>query len=163
VLLLKNLLYTLIVPGAVAVYFPLRIARDVPWPGWGVAQFVALVPVVLGAAVYFRCLWAFATAGRGTPAPIDPPLRLVMTGLYRYVRNPMYLGVLLIIAGWVLFFQYSELVKFWLITALVLHALVRIGEEPLLRRRFGDAYLEYCRRVNRWVPRFAAARDLIES
>jgi protein-S-isoprenylcysteine O-methyltransferase Ste14 len=121
---------------------------------------VALVPVVLGAAVYFRCLWAFGTSG-GTPALVDPPRRLVVTGAYRHVRNPMYLAVLLTIAGWVLFFQYSELVKFWLITALVLHALVRIVEEPLLRRTFGDAYAEYCRSVNRWIPWLTRARDLI--
>jgi protein-S-isoprenylcysteine O-methyltransferase Ste14 len=160
-LLLKNVLYTLIIPATAAVYLPLLIAQDVRFPDWGVAQFAALVPLALGAAGYFRCLWEFGKAGRGTPAPIDPPQRLVVTGLYRYVRNPMYLGVLLIVAGWALFFQYSELVKYWLITALVLHGLVRIAEEPLLRRKFGDAYLEYCRSVNRWVPRLTPVRDLI--
>jgi protein-S-isoprenylcysteine O-methyltransferase Ste14 len=160
-LLLKNALYTLIIPATAAVYLPLLIAQDVRFPDWGVAQLAALVPLALGAAVYFRCLWEFGNAGRGTPAPIDPPQHLVVTGLYRYVRNPMYLGVLLIVAGWALFFQYSELVKYWLITALVLHGLVRIAEEPLLRRKFGDAYLEYCRSVNRWVPRLTPVRDLI--
>jgi protein-S-isoprenylcysteine O-methyltransferase Ste14 len=160
-LVLKNVLYTLVIPATAAVYLPLLIAQDVRFPDWGVAQFAALVPLALGAAVYFRCLWEFGSAGRGTPAPIDPPQRLVVTGLYRYVRNPMYLGVLLIVAGWALFFQYSELVKYWLITALVLHGLVRIGEEPLLRRKFGDAYAVYCCYVNRWIPRLTPARNLI--
>jgi protein-S-isoprenylcysteine O-methyltransferase Ste14 len=162
VLLLKNALYTLIVPGTVALYLPLVIAQDVPWPGWGAAQFAALVPLALGAVIYLRCLWAFGTIGRGTPAPIDPPQQLVVTGLYRHVRNPMYLGVLTALAGWVLFFQYSELAKFWLITALVLHGLVRI-EEPLLRRKFGAAYAEYCRSVNRWLPRLTPAAGLTAS
>lgn len=66
---------------------------------WTVAQFAALVPLTLGAAIYFRCLWEFAVRGRGIPAPLDHPKQLVVTGLYLYVRNPMYLGVLTVLAG----------------------------------------------------------------
>jgi protein-S-isoprenylcysteine O-methyltransferase Ste14 len=160
VLLLKNIFFTLLVPGTVGVYVPLLLAGEARWPEWGAAQAVALVPLALGTVVYLRCLWAFGAVGRGTPAPIDPPRRLVVTGLYRYVRNPMYLGVLLVIAGWVVFFQSETLLTYGAVTALVLHLFVVLIEEPLLRRKFGDAYSEYSRTVNRWLPKLAPAPDL---
>jgi protein-S-isoprenylcysteine O-methyltransferase Ste14 len=101
-LFLKNLLFTVLVPGTVAVFLPYwMVARS--------GQALTVDPVrlllagplmLLGATIYFWCLWDFAVTGRGTPAPIDPPKHLVVRGLYRYVRNPMYVGVLLVIAGW---------------------------------------------------------------
>src|SRR5437867_2949163 len=72
---------------------------------WGKPQYLALLPAVLGAAVYGRCVWDFGSVGRGTPAPIDPPKVLVVRGLYRYVRNPMYLGVLCALSGEAVFFE----------------------------------------------------------
>jgi hypothetical protein len=86
-LFLKDLLFTVIVPGAVAVYVPLRLAAGREWlpSRWGVAQSAALLLLACGCAVYFWCLWDFAVFGRGTPAPIDAPRRLVVRRLYRYV------------------------------------------------------------------------------
>jgi protein-S-isoprenylcysteine O-methyltransferase Ste14 len=159
-LFLKNLLFTVIVPGTVAVYVPLGLA-----PGrwglparWGVVQYAALLPLAAGCAVYFWCLWDFAAFGRGTPAPVDAPRRLVVRGLYRHVRNPMYVGVLLVIAGWAVLFQSPRTLGYGLIVALFFHLFVVAVEEPSLRGKFGDTYVRYCREVRRWVPRFSLGR-----
>jgi protein-S-isoprenylcysteine O-methyltransferase Ste14 len=159
-LFLKNLLFTVVVPGAVAVYFPLGLAggRGAWPPRWGLMQYAALLPLACGCAVYFWCLWDFAAFGRGTPAPVDAPRRLVARGLYRYVRNPMYVGVLLVIAGWALLFQSSRVLGYGGIVALFFHLFVVAVEEPSLRRKFGDSYERYCREVRRWVPRVSPGR-----
>ncbi len=101
-LLLKNLLFTVFVQGTVAVLIPYRIvSRAGPGVVVEPARLLLAAPLfVVGAAIYRWCLWDFAVTGRGTPALIDPPKQLVVRGLYRYVRNPMYLGVLLVVAGW---------------------------------------------------------------
>ncbi len=153
-LLLKNLLFTVLVPGTVAVFLPYRIVvRD------GEALHVAPVRVlfagpliILGAATYLWCLWDFAVAGRGTPAPIDPPKHLVVRGLYRYVRNPMYVGVLLMIAAWAALFGSRAVLGYGAVVAVIFHLFVVLVEEPMLRRRFGEAYDAYCERVRRWMP-----------
>ena len=159
-LFLKNLLFTVIVPGTVAVYGPFRLAasREGLPAGWGVLQVVALLPLACGGVIYFWCLWDFATFGRGTPAPIDAPKRLVVRGLYRYVRNPMYVGVLLVIAGWAVLFQSPRILGYGLIVALFFHLFVVAVEEPSLRGKFGDSYVRYCREVRRWVPRSSRGR-----
>jgi protein-S-isoprenylcysteine O-methyltransferase Ste14 len=159
-LFLKNLLFTMLVPGAVAVYIPLRLASGswVPPQRWGAVQCAALLPLATGCAVYFWCLWDFATFGRGTPAPIDAPRRLVVRGLYRYVRNPMYVGVLLVIAGWALLFRSPRVVVYGAAVALFFHLFVVAVEEPTLRGKFGRSYERYCREVGRWVPRVGRGR-----
>src|ERR687888_2119246 len=98
-LLLKNLLFTLVLPATIGVYVPLLLARGRPARA-GLMFLFALALLASGGIIYAWCVWDFAVFGRGTPAPIDPPKRLVVRGLYRYVRNPMYLGVLLVAAGW---------------------------------------------------------------
>jgi HD superfamily phosphohydrolase YqeK len=97
-------------------------------------------------------VWDFATAGRGTPAPIDPPKELVVRGLYRTVRNPMYVGVLAVIAGWLVLFRSWALVEYATVVALFFYGFVVLVEEPMLRRRFGPAYDAYRRKVRRWMP-----------
>ncbi len=102
VLLLKDLLFTVIVPGVVAVYVPLTLAGagvEALLAGWSPSRLIALVPLTAGAVLYLWCLWEFAARGCGTPAPFDAPRRLVVRGPYRWVRNPMYLGVELVILG----------------------------------------------------------------
>lgn len=152
----KNFLFTVLVPGTVAVYVPLRIAASrfgSLAPHWGTYQIAALFPLSIGAGIYFWCLWEFAVRGRGTPAPIDAPKHLVARGLYEYVRNPMYIGVLLVIAGWAMFFQSWRVLVYGAAVGLFFHLFVVMIEEPLLRKKFGEAYVGYCRRVGRWVPR----------
>ena len=160
-LLLKNIAFTLLIPGSVAYYIPLWIAgsrRGEVASGGIVQNVAALALLLLGTAVYLWCLWDFATVGRGTPAPIDAPKRLVARGLYSYVRNPMYVGVLVVIVGWALLFGDLRLLGYAVGVGAVCHTFVVWVEEPLLRRRFGDAYLRYCASVGRWLPRRRGTR-----
>jgi protein-S-isoprenylcysteine O-methyltransferase Ste14 len=118
-------------------------------------RWLGVLPSVLGFAVALRCVWDFAWTGRGTPAPVAPPQRLVAVGFYRFVRNPMYLGL----AGgwiglWVVLGHASPLVIAALVAVtLGVHLFVVFYEEPTLRGKFGTDYEEYCRNVNRWRPR----------
>ena len=154
-LLLKNLLFTVFVPGTVAGFVPYRIVtRTTGMFSWDAGRLLLAAPVaVLGLSIYFWCLWDFAVAGRGTPAPIDPPKQLVVRGLYRRVRNPMYLGVLLVVAAWALLFRSGVVLAYGVAVGLLFHLFVVLVEEPVLRRRFGAAYESYWRTVPRWVPR----------
>ena len=118
-------------------------------------RWIAAIPSVLGFAVALRCVWDFGWTGRGTPAPIAPPQRLVVVGFYRYVRNPMYVGFA---AGWIglwVVFGHANLEAILAVAAVALcvHLFVMLYEEPTLRSKFGDDYREYCRNVPRWLPR----------
>lgn len=153
-LFLKNFLFTVFVPGTVAVFVPYRIlTRASPGLAFELSRLVWSAPLFLvGAGIYFWCLWDFAVTGRGTPAPIDPPKRLVVRGLYRHVRNPMYLGVLLVVAAWAVLSRSGRVVEYGLGVAIAFHLFVVLVEEPLLRHRFGASYEAYCRAVGRWLP-----------
>lgn len=156
-LLLRNLLFTLLVPGTVAVAVPLLLAGDRPRASGGLLA-LACVLLGAGAAVYAWTVWDFAAYGRGTPAPIDAPRRLVVRGLYRWTRNPMYVGVLCVILGQALLFRAWALVLYAAGVALAFHLFVRLYEEPHLRRSFGEAYETYRARVPRWLPRPGGGR-----
>jgi protein-S-isoprenylcysteine O-methyltransferase Ste14 len=114
--------------------------------------------MVLGAGILFWCIRDFVTRGRGTLAPIDPPKQLVVQGLYRYVRNPMYLGVLILLLGEAAFFQSIALLRYTAAWFIIVNFLVVLYEEPSLRRRFGDSYDRYFGLVHRWVPTRPARR-----
>ena len=147
-LLLKNLLFTLVIPGTVAGWGPHWILRDAR----PVSPAAGLPVGVIGLLIYLWCLWDFAVGGRGTPGPWDPPRTLVVRGLYRYMRNPMYVGVLLVIAGWALVYRSGAVAQYGVVVALAFHIWIMLFEEPQLRRLFGDSYIEYARRVHRWLP-----------
>lgn len=150
-LILKNLLFTLLVPGTVAVVVPLAIGGEVVDSiGW-IA--VAIELVTVGGAIYAWCVWDFASFGRGTPAPIDAPKRLVVRGLYQWVRNPMYVGVLFVIAGMAVLHDDWAIALYGAAVWLAFHVFVVYYEEPHLRRAFGAEYESYCSRVHRWLPR----------
>ncbi len=153
VLFLKILVFTVLVPGTVAGYFPWSIVRDVPLviTPWVIP---AGLCSVIGVAIYFWCAYDFAVVGRGTPAPIDAPKRLVVRGLYQYVRNPMYVGVLTVLAAWDMFYRTEELLKYTLAVFVLFNLLVFLYEEPNLQRLFGDEYSDYRSKVGRWLPRF---------
>jgi protein-S-isoprenylcysteine O-methyltransferase Ste14 len=124
-------------------------------PNW---RWLAALPSILGFAVALRCIWDFGWTGRGTPAPVSPPRRLVVVGFYRYVRNPMYLGFA---AGWIglwVVFGHARLATIAGVAAAAIgvHLFVVFYEEPTLRGKFGADYEEYCRNVNRWWPRMRA-------
>ncbi len=151
ILFLKNLLFTVLVPGTVAVVIPYWIGsrRGAPAP-W---RYAAVLSWAIGGAIYLRCVWDFAVTGRGTPAPIDAPKVLVVKGLYRYVRNPIYVGVLLVVLGWAVYFGSLALLVYAACLALLFHLFIVLVEEPVLRRQFGESYEHYCRSVHRWLPR----------
>ena len=152
-LLLKNLLFTLLVPGLVAVCVPLIIAQDratAPAPLF----VLGLLALAAGGSIYAWCVWDFASFGRGTPAPMDAPRKLVVRGLYRYTRNPMYLGVLTVLLGWALLYQAATLLLHALGVGISFHLMIVLYEEHHLERVFGDEYQSYRARVRRWLPRF---------
>jgi len=107
----------------------------------------------LGLGFYAWCAWDFATFGRGTPAPIDPPRVLVARGLYRTMRNPMYVGVCAVLLGEVLVSDSKPLLVFLIGTWICMYLFVLLYEEPALSRKFGMSYEDYRRRVPRWIPR----------
>ncbi len=98
-LLLKNLLFTILAPGTVAVFLPQYIAGDKS-PASGGLRALALILVGIGRLIYACCVWDCVSHGKGMPAQIDAPKQLVIQGLYRLTRNPMYLSVLTVILGW---------------------------------------------------------------
>jgi len=157
-LLFKNLLFTVVVPGTVAVYVPLLLTRGQRVGSSG-ASIAATLFLVAGAAIYSWCIWDFARFGRGTPAPIDAPKKLVARGLYRYTRNPMYLGVLCTILGWASMFRSGRLLLYAVGIGLCFHLFVVLYEEPHLQEAFGASYEDYRSRVNRWLPRIARRPD----
>ncbi len=154
-LFLKNLLFTVIVPGVVAGWVPLRwFERHARWPDeWHWPHWFGAVIFALGAAGYFHCLWLFAAYGRGTPAPIDLPKKLVQRGLYRWVRNPMYLAVLAVVAGEGVFLRSWHIGVYFVCLACALHLFVALYEERVLSFQFGAMYEDYRRDVPRWLPR----------
>ena len=103
-----------------------------------------------GAALAVTCVLVFATLGKGTPAPFDPPRRLVTRGPYALVRNPMYVGAWLALAGAALYFESLELVLFDGLFVAATVAFVLLYEEPTLRSLFGNEYDRYCATVGRW-------------
>jgi len=135
-------------------------------PGWlglqretaGSWRWLAAIPSALGFAVALRCIWDFGWTGRGTPAPMIPPRRLVVVGPYRYVRNPMYVGFAVGWIGlWIIFGHANPaVIAAVALASLGVHLFVVLYEEPTLRKKFGADYEEYCQHVRRWLPRVKA-------
>jgi protein-S-isoprenylcysteine O-methyltransferase Ste14 len=147
-----------------AIWFvvaPVLVAGVVPWwlTGWEVGrtwlslQVLGALLVTAGTAVLLDAFTRFVREGKGTPAPVAPPTRLVVGGLYRFVRNPMYVAVVLVIIGQALMLGRLGLWLYAGATWLVTVAFVRWIEEPMLRTRFGWDYEIYRRAVPAWVPR----------
>jgi protein-S-isoprenylcysteine O-methyltransferase Ste14 len=153
-LALRALLAFLALPGTATVLVPWFLLR---WRGAGVAAgpastIAGALVAAAGAVVLGWCVVDFARIGRGTLAPVDPPTVLVRRGLYRVVRNPMYVGVLTLLFGEALLFGSSAIAVWALLLAAAFHARVVRWEEPVLREMFGPAFDEYCRSVPRWLP-----------
>ena len=156
---LRSLLWTILMPGVVAGY--------VPWTFFGLdrARWQWSAPFLTGALVtaagmtlLAACVVEFARSGRGTLSPVDPPRHLVVRGLYRYVRNPMYLSVSAILIGEVLLIRSLPLAVYWAVWFAFVNLFVMAYEEPWLRDQFGDSYAEYAARVGRWLPRLPESR-----
>jgi protein-S-isoprenylcysteine O-methyltransferase Ste14 len=124
----------------------------------GPAQVAGGIATLCGAALVLWCVATFAFVGRGTPAPFDPPRRLVVRGPYRHVRNPMYLGAILALCGGALFYETRALVTYAAVFAVILQLFVVLYEEPTLRATFGEEYEAYRLQVRRWWPRIGCRR-----
>jgi protein-S-isoprenylcysteine O-methyltransferase Ste14 len=116
-------------------------------------RYLGIVMVLAGAYPLADSMVRFVHEGRGTPEPLHPTEKLVITGLYRYVRNPMYLGALIMILGQAVFFENWQVAVFGMIAWGASFVFVLVYEEPTLRKKYGAEYEEYCRRVARWVPK----------
>jgi protein-S-isoprenylcysteine O-methyltransferase Ste14 len=154
--ILKTILFTIFVPGTVAVLIPRWLLGGFTTLESGPVTWLGVLITLAGAAIYFRCAWEFAVRGLGTPAPIAPTKFLVTTALHRYIRNPMYIGVALVIAGQSALFRSIHLLEYAALMLLIAHIFVILYEEPTLQRQFGESYEEYRRAVPRWIPRFRA-------
>jgi protein-S-isoprenylcysteine O-methyltransferase Ste14 len=153
---LRTALFTLLVPGAVLVLVPAALLASGLGPplNFGPARWAGLLPLVLGLTAIGVCFAEFVRRGRGTPAPYDPPRELVVAGLYRYVRNPQYVGVLLVVVGEALLAEAAILLGYSALLAVGYHLFVRYYEEPTLGRLFGESYSRYCGEVPRWLPKW---------
>jgi protein-S-isoprenylcysteine O-methyltransferase Ste14 len=151
----RAIVYSTLFIALLLVYLPTRVLSwsgivrpaAIAWP-----HIMGLIVGSIGALVALSCIFTFAWLGSGTPAPFDPPRRLVIRGPYRFVRNPMYIGAGLALAGAALFFKSMPLLAYGGLFLLVTHLFVVYYEEPALRRTFGQEYQAYCRRVRRWLP-----------
>ncbi|MEO8348450.1 MAG: isoprenylcysteine carboxylmethyltransferase family protein [Acidobacteriota bacterium] len=157
---LRALFFTILMPGTVVVVIPsMLLRREAPAGPFAFQplRLQGLILLVVGAAALFWCIRDFAVSGRGTLAPVDPPRRLVRVGLYRYVRNPMYVAVITTLVGEALFFGSRTLAIYAGFAWLVFHLFVLLYEEPRLRELFGTDYVTYRALVPRWIPRLRVA------
>jgi protein-S-isoprenylcysteine O-methyltransferase Ste14 len=151
----RAITYATLFIGLMLIYVPARVLSwsgivrpaAIEWP-----QIIGMIIGSMGAVAALTCVLTFALIGRGTPAPFDPPRRLVIRGPYRFVRNPMYIGAGLALAGAALFYKSVHLLAYSGIFLLAAHLFVVWYEEPTLRRTFGPEYEAYCHRVRRWWP-----------
>lgn len=161
-MILRHAASILALPVTVAIVIPSLFLRfgagpgDAPLP----MRILGLAAAGIGLVLAVSTIRDFATRGRGTLAPWDPPRRLVVSGPYRHVRNPMISGMILILLGETLWFA-SPALAAWTAFAVVLNAVyIPLVEEKSLARRFGEEYEEYRRNVPRWVPRVSAWRGV---
>ena len=152
--LLQTAIFTIFVPGTVAGYVPWRLRETSSLQVAGAQRWAAFAVLALGVAIYlYTAFWGFAVVGGGTPAPIAPTKTLVVRGLHRFVRNPMYIGVLCVVAGQAWLFWSKALLVYAMLLWLGFHLFVLAYEEPTLRRQFGESYERYRAAVPRWIPR----------
>jgi protein-S-isoprenylcysteine O-methyltransferase Ste14 len=152
---LRTILFTILVPETELVLLPLVVVNLELGPRveLGLASYLGIVPLLVGLVIILRCFVDFVGCGRGTPAPYDPPRELVVAGLYCFVRNPQYVGVVLVIVGQALLCGMVVLFGYAVLMAVGYHLFVRYYEEPTLGRLFGDPYARYRAAVPRWLPR----------
>src|SRR6266446_4610572 len=157
--LLGSAIFLVIAPGTLAVYVPWTFTRwrmAPPLFGFSSWRILAGVMIAAGLPVLLDSFARFAIQGLGTPAPIAPPQHLVVSGLYRYVRNPMYVAVSSLVFGQGLLFGSVQVLKYGVAVVVGFHLFVLLYEEPVLREKFGGEYDDYCKNVRRWWPRARA-------
>ncbi len=151
-----SVVFLVVVPGTVAGAVPFWMTRwrlQPPFLGLPGPRVVGGMLVLLGVASLVESILRFALVGLGTPAPVAPPTRLVVSGQYRLVRNPMYVAVLATVLGQALLLGSIALLRYAVVLWVFFEAFVLLYEEPALRARFGASYDTYRRNVRRWWPR----------
>ena len=154
--LVRAVTYSALFIGLLLIYLPNRIlaSAGITQPAaFGPWQVAGMLVGVCGAAIAIACILTFVSVGRGTPAPFDPPRRLVVRGPYRFVRNPMYVGAGLALTGAALFYRSIPLGAYAGVFLVLLHLFVIFYEEPTLRETFDGDYESYCEQVGRWWPK----------
>ena len=154
--LIKVLFLMILGPGSVVIYIPCFLlffsgSSDLIKFGW--LQYLGILPVTAGIIISLWCFIDFIFKGEGTPVPTDPPKKLVVSGLYRLVRNPMYIGILILLFGEAVFFKSFILIGYTVCVYCLFHVFIIGFEEPSLRIKFGKEYEEYCALVPRWIIR----------
>jgi protein-S-isoprenylcysteine O-methyltransferase Ste14 len=163
--LVRAIAYAALFIGLVLVFLPAQMlsGAGVARPAQlGAPQVAGMIVGAAGATVAIWCILTFVLIGRGTPAPFDPPRRLVVRGPYKHVRNPMYLGAGLALVGAALFYETGVLWAYAAGFLMLMHLVVVLYEEPALRRVFGEDYQAYCRHVRRWWPTPSHGRETRE-
>ena len=156
-LFLRSVFFTILQPGTVAVLIPYWLISSRGGSAFTSRQslrYPGLPLIVIGAATLLWCIWDFFASGRGTISPIDPPKHLVVRGLYRYVRNPMYVAVVMILLGETIFFSSLAVLIEAGVFFVLANMFVALYEEPILKRKFGESYERYKQTVGRWIPRY---------
>ena len=151
-----SVVFLFVAPGIVAGVIPWSISRYVQQPplfGVEPVRWLGVLLLALGAVLLAETFARFALQGLGTPAPIAPTRTLVVTGSYRFVRNPMYVAVVSLILGQGLWFGNWLVLAYGVLVWLTVHLFVLTYEEPTLRRSYGEQYERYCANVRRWIPR----------
>ncbi|HKF21680.1 MAG TPA: isoprenylcysteine carboxylmethyltransferase family protein [Candidatus Angelobacter sp.] len=154
--ILGSALFLVIAPGTLAGYVPWSLSRwhvASPLLGFFPFRVMGALLIALGLPVLLDSFARFAIQGLGTPAPVAPPRHLVVTGLYRYVRNPMYVAVTSLILGQGLLLGSVSVLEYGLVVWVGFHLFILGYEEPVLRGKFGAEYKEFCTHVPRWLPR----------
>ncbi len=147
--------FFVLAPGVVAGFVPWWISRsgaDATNLGWPLRG-LSIVLIAAGAGALLDSFFRFAWRGLGTPAPVFPTRRLIVTGLYRHVRNPMYVAVVAVILGQSLWLGNARVLAYGALVALGFHLFVLLYEEPTLRHTYGEEYERFCANVGRWIPR----------
>ena len=151
-----------LVYAALMCYFISRLILKSDYDVFGLERnallFIGLVPIILGLVILIGFLWGYIVAGTGTPVPYDIPEELIIRGSYRFVRNPEYVGGLLLLVGQAILFKSFGFLIYGAVLFLLFHLLVVLVEERMLKREFGESYEQYCKSVPRWIPRLRSFR-----
>ena len=153
--IVKTLIFIVLMGGTIMVLIPIKLLSSSYKLNLeiGFLRYFGLIPVLLGIIICLWCWREFIIKGKGTPTPYDPPKELVVSGLYKFTRNPMYIGIIFVLFGEALFSESVLLLFYTGSIFFIFHIWILITEEPYLRLRFGESYKRYCESVPRWYIR----------
>lgn len=161
----RNIIWTLIAICFAYWFIAVFIPRELLSLNWqlfsvniGAARYCGLIFIFIGAVINLKCYWDLIFTGKGTPDPLIPTKELVAKGFYQFVRNPVYVGLFLILSGEAILFKSAVLMGYAMLWLLILNLIVLFIEERSLKRRFGESYEQYCKAVPRWIPRLTPYR-----